>query len=1046
MPGFRKNAAIASLSFFFSALTAIGQTATTTALGISPAPSTFGTSVVLTATVSPAAATGKVTFYDGVQALGTSALSGGTATFQTVLNQTGIRRLRALYHGSGSHLKSLSSTLNHTVNVVPSFGLTMADVDLAGLIPGSVAVGDFNGDGEADLVTFGAGNGVRVRLGTGTGAFGSPLLSLANNVLVYTVTADFDGDGLLDVAGSNPIDNQIEVLFGQGNGFFQSPVVISNLRGPLVSADFNGDGFPDLAVAQESQGQVSVLRSNGNRTFQAPVARSVQTSFGFMAAGDMNEDGRVDLVLLRPAPDEFSRNLIVLAGQGDGTFSAPQSIPLNTGPTGGVVEYFALGDLNGDGHLDVGIAQTGTALTILLGAGNGTFGTPLFTGTEVDFFGLSQGIAILDITGDGHADVVLNRSFAMGNAIQLYSGNGDGTFQPVAIYSYSNPFHARAILPSDFNSDGRVDWATFNLEIAASSIRIIYGSLSPLLRATMTHAGGDWEEGETGTFTITVSNAAGAAITTGTVTVQGFLPGGLTFVSMSGSGWSCTDQTCTRGDSLAGGASYPPITVTATVQQNALTPQPNRALISGGGSASAEASDDVHIVPPPCTYTLTPSSIAIAKPSLQGSFAVSAPNACQWTPVSQAPWIGLVTSGPISGSTTVAYAIQENNTGLDRSGTITVADKVFTVWQSGGGTPVPGLSGLSKAAAIAALQSAGLAVGNIRTSPDPNLTPGTVILQSPIGSTLVLPGTPVDLVLVGSAPIIMTPNGGDEGRQVFLFRSKHQSGASNIQYAQVLVSKNGLNAQNACYVSYDRATNVFYLLNDDLTQWYGLLGGTANTIGNSQCTIHGATSGSVIALEADQTEGEGRELHLSVDISFRSGFSGLKKIHHLTGDTLGNTSGWTDMGIWQDFGDPNVVEVTSFTPNSGTGASQTFTASVTDGNGAGTIPFIQLVMNNELSGYNGCFIHYDRASNVFFLLNDAGTEFSGMFAGSGQVSNSQCTLNGSGSGGVVSGNTMTVTYNLTFAPGFSGLKKTYMQAVDTSGVIQVWRQVGTWTR
>ena len=103
-------------------------------------------------------------------------------------------------------------------------------------------------------------------------------------------------------------------------------------------------------------------------------------------------------------------------------------------------------------------------------------------------------------------------------------------------------------------------------------------------------------------------------------------------------------------------------------------------------------------------------------------------------------------------------------------------------------------------------------------------------------------------------------------------------------------------------------------------------------------------------------------------------------------------------------------------------------------------------MNNGLSGFNGCFIHYDRASNVFFLLNDAGTAFSGLIAGSaGQVLNSQCTLQGVGSGGTAVGSNLTVNYNLTFSAGFAGTKQIYMQAVNNTGVVEVWHQMATWT-
>lgn len=140
------------------------------------------------------------------------------------------------------------------------------------------------------------------------------------------------------------------------------------------------------------------------------------------------------------------------------------------------------------------------------------------------------------------------------------------------------------------------------------------------------------------------------------------------------------------------------------------------------------------------------------------------------------------------------------------------------------------------------------------------------------------------------------------------------------------------------------------------------------------------------------------------------------------------------------------MELISLSPNSGNGATQTFTAVIRDQDGAATIPFVQFVMNTGLSGSNGCFVHYDRASNAFFLLNDAATVFAGLLAGIGQTANSQCTLSGAGSGGVINGNDLTVTYKLTFAAGFAGTKKIFMQAVDNTGVIEVWHQMGTWTR
>jgi len=99
-------------------------------------------------------------------------------------------------------------------------------------------------------------------------------------------------------------------------------------------------------------------------------------------------------------------------------------------------------------------------------------------------------------------------------------------------------------------------------------------------------------------------------------------------------------------------------------------------------------------------------------------------------------------------------------------------------------------------------------------------------------------------------------------------------------------------------------------------------------MGNAQCEIHGATSGSSTS---------GTNLVVSLDLSFRAGFAGAKTIYEFSGDTLGNGSGWASVGTWNDTGDANVVEVTSLTPLPGSGFTQTLTATVKDGAGAGTI-------------------------------------------------------------------------------------------------------------
>src|SRR5437868_13797694 len=91
-------------------------------------------------------------------------------------------------------------------------------------------------------------------------------------------------------------------------------------------------------------------------------------------------------------------------------------------------------------------------------------------------------------------------------------------------------------------------------------------------------------------YTVTVSNAGNSA-TTATVTVTETAPTGLTVTAMAGNGWMCNTATCTRSDSLPAGFSYPVITVTVNVAGNAGSPLVNQVSVSGGGSATASASD-----------------------------------------------------------------------------------------------------------------------------------------------------------------------------------------------------------------------------------------------------------------------------------------------------------------------------------------------------------------------------------------------------------------------------------------------------------------------
>ena len=154
------------------------------------------------------------------------------------------------------------------------------------------------------------------------------------------------------------------------------------------------------------------------------------------------------------------------------------------------------------------------------------------------------------------------------------------------------------------------------------------------LTVTSTH-NGSFIQGATGSYTVSVSNAPGAPASAGNITVTENLPSGLSLASMSGSGWTCASSACTRSDSLAGGTSYPPITVNVDVAANASSPQINSVMVSGSGWMSNAATDSTTIVPPPDF------SVSVS-PTVNPPFAMAGGNGATYT-VTVVPNLSFVT-------------------------------------------------------------------------------------------------------------------------------------------------------------------------------------------------------------------------------------------------------------------------------------------------------------------------------------------------------------------------------------------------------------------
>lgn len=225
---------------------------------------------------------------------------------------------------------------------------------------------------------------------------------------------------------------------------------------------------------------------------------------------------------------------------------------------------------------------------------------------------------------------------------------------------------------------------------AFSLLKAFAGSIAPSNLTIKVTDSGNFTQGQTATYTITVSSATAA--TSGAVNVTDILPSGLTLVSMTGTGWNCTSNVCSRSDVLAASSSYPAITVTVNVAASAASPLVNMAVVAGGGSAPASATDSANITVP-CSYSLSSGGQWFAAAGGTGTITVTAGSGCAWTATAPTGSFATITSGASgSGNGTVAYSVAKN-TGAVRSANFTVAGSSYTVQQASAGSASLPLAG-----------------------------------------------------------------------------------------------------------------------------------------------------------------------------------------------------------------------------------------------------------------------------------------------------------------------------------------------------------------